>query len=184
MQQAVFWIAFKGGNNLNSFERLLEHTDTQHIRVLEKQFKSNAKGLIKGNKIAIRQDIPTVEKASVLAEELGHYYTTVGNILDQEDAGNRKQEHKARTWAYNRLIGLSGLVRAYEKGCTTIYEMAEELEVCEDFLRSALDHYHDKYGCCTDYNGYRISFEPSFSITSLEEEAHRTVPPTGHRPDA
>ena len=42
MQQAVFWIAFKGGNNLNSFERLLEHTDTQHIRVLEKQFKSNA----------------------------------------------------------------------------------------------------------------------------------------------
>ena len=100
---------------MNSFERLLEHTDTQHIRVLEKQFKSNAKGLIKGNKIAIRQDIPTVEKASVLAEELGHYYTTVGNILDQEDAGNRKQEHKARTWAYNRLIGLSGLVRAYEK---------------------------------------------------------------------
>ena len=166
MQQAVFWIAFKGGNDLNSFERLLEHTDTQHIRVLEKQFKSNAKGLIKGNKIAIRQDIPTVEKASVLAEELGHYYTTVGNILDQEDAGNRKQEHKAR------------------KGCTTIYEMAEELEVCEDFLRSALNHYHDKYGCCTDYNGYRISFEPSFSITSLEEEAHRTVPPTGHRPDA
>ena len=125
-----------------------------------------------------------MERASVLAEELGHYYTTVGNILDQEDAGNRKQEHKARTWAYNRLIGLSGLVRAYEKGCTTIYEMAEELEVCEDFLRSALDHYHDKYGCCTDYNGYRISFEPSFSITSLEEEAHRTVPPTGHRPDA
>ena len=39
-----------------------------------------------------------MEKASVLAEELGHYYTTVGNILDQEDAGNRKQEHKARTW--------------------------------------------------------------------------------------
>lgn len=66
---------------MNSFERLLEHTDTQHIRVLEKQFKSNAKGLIKGNKIAIRQDIPTVERASVLAEELGHYYTTVGNIL-------------------------------------------------------------------------------------------------------
>ena len=37
---------------MNSFERLLEHTDAEHIRVLEKQFKSNAKGLIKGNKIA------------------------------------------------------------------------------------------------------------------------------------
>ena len=34
----------KGGNDLNSFERLLEHTDAEHIRVLEKQFKSNAKG--------------------------------------------------------------------------------------------------------------------------------------------
>ena len=97
---------------MNSFERLLEHTDAEHIRVLEKQFKSNAKGLIKGNKIAIRQDIPTVEKASVLAEELGHYYTTVGNILNQKVTGNRKQRHKVRPSAYNKLTGVSRLVGA------------------------------------------------------------------------
>lgn len=153
---------------MNAFERLLENTDIEHIHVSEKQFKSNAKGLMKGNRIAIRQDIPTVEKASVLAEELGHYYTTVGNILDQRDTDSRKQERRARIWAYNRMIGLDGLVRVYHKGCRTFYEMAEELEVSEDFFKAALEYYHEKYGCCTDYGGCRIFFEPLLSITPIK----------------
>ena len=45
---------------------------------------SESDGLIKGNRIAIRKDIPTqTEKACVLAEELGHYYTSSGDIMDQ-----------------------------------------------------------------------------------------------------
>ncbi len=38
---------------------------------------------LKGNRIAIKQDLPTQkEKACVLAEELGHFYTSTGNILE------------------------------------------------------------------------------------------------------
>ena len=68
MQQAVFWIAFKGGNDLNSFERLLEHTDTQHIRVLEKQFKSNAKEMCirdRRNTVGLKA-LPEFSKVSAL----------------------------------------------------------------------------------------------------------------------
>ena len=30
------------------------------------------------------------EKACVLAEELGHHYTTIGDIIDQKESENRK----------------------------------------------------------------------------------------------
>ena len=47
------------------------------------------------------------EKACVLAEELGHHYTTVGDIIDQKESENRKQElnsvHIAEI-TYNTLI--------------------------------------------------------------------------------
>lgn len=46
------------------------------------------------------------EKSCVLAEEIGRRYTTIGDILDQNDMNNRKQELRARLWAYNKQIGL------------------------------------------------------------------------------
>ena len=49
----------------------------------------------------------SVTTADTLAEELGHHYTTVGDILDQTNVSNRKQERLARVWAYNRRIGLT-----------------------------------------------------------------------------
>lgn len=52
--------------------------------VVKEQNLLSHDGLIKGNKIAIRKNIETQkEKSCVLAEELGHYYTSSGDILDQ-----------------------------------------------------------------------------------------------------
>ena len=41
---------------------------------------------------------------------------------------------KARLYAYNKLIGLKGLVNAYQAKCHNIYEMAEYLNVTVEFL--------------------------------------------------
>lgn len=49
-----------------------------------------------GNVALSNQIEPTARKACVLAEGLGHYHTTVVNILDQDDTNNRKQERTAR----------------------------------------------------------------------------------------
>lgn len=55
------------------------------------------KGLYYNGTIGIDKNIETdKEKACVLAEELGHYHTSSGNILDQGDVFNRKQELRAR----------------------------------------------------------------------------------------
>ena len=103
----------------------------------------------------------------VLAEELGHHYTTVGNILDQSDTGNRKQEEQARIWAYDRLVGLTGIIDCYKAGCRTISEMADALEVTEEFLREALERYRQKYGIYTTIGHYIIYFEPYLTVVRM-----------------
>ena len=117
-----------------NYEELLIEADSNNLITKEKPLLANA-GRIKGNRIAIKQDLPTQkEKACVLAEELGHFYTSTGNILDMSDTSNRKQELRARLWAYNKQIGLRGLIDCYKANCKSIHEMAEYLDVTEEFL--------------------------------------------------
>ena len=116
------------------YETLLDEAHQEGLIVKEKPLKYND-GRIKGKRIAIRNNIDTLaEKTCVLAEEIGHYETTVGDILDQRISENRKQELQARMYAYNKLIGLQGIIDRYEYGCKNVYEMAEHLEVTENLL--------------------------------------------------
>lgn len=125
-------------------------------------------GRIQGNRIAIRKGIETqAEKSCVLAEELGHYYTSVGNILDQTDIANRKQEYRARFYGYNLKIGLMGIVQAYTHGCRNLYEMAEYLEVTEEYLKEAIECYRSKYGEYTRIDNYVIYFIPCLAVLSM-----------------
>lgn len=152
---------------MNKYETLLNEANVEGLIVKEKSLKYN-NGRIKGNRIAIRKDIETtVKKACVLAEELGHYYTTVGNIIDLENPGNRKQERQARLWAYNKQIGLRGLIQAYEYGCRSRHKIAEYLEVTEDFLQEAIECYRNKYGIGTVIDNYYIMFIPNLQIMKV-----------------
>ena len=78
------------------------------------------------------------KKSCVLAEELGHYFTSAGNILDQTDTVNRRQEYRARLYGYNLQIGLRGIISAHTAGCRNLYEMADYLDITEEYLKEAL----------------------------------------------
>lgn len=146
------------------YEALLVEADEEGLIVKEKHLKYN-NGRIKGNRIAIRKDIETTsEKKCVLAEELGHHYTTVGDILDISDAGNRKQERQARLWGYNKLIGLAGIIKAFEAGCQDRFEVAEYLGVTDEYLCECLEAYRDKYGIGTTVDNYYIMFIPHLAV--------------------
>lgn len=150
-----------------NYDALLAESDSAGLVVKEKPLKYN-NGRIKKGKVAIRKDIPTsIEKTCILAEELGHYYTSSGDILDQQDISNRKQERRARIWAYDRLISLSGIVKAYKHGCSNLYEMADYLEVTEGFLRDALERYRQKYGIYTTIDHHIIYFEPYLAVVEM-----------------
>ena len=153
---------------MNRFETLLNESESKNLLIIEKDFKSNAKGLCKGNKIGLNANIETTkEKTCILAEEVGHYETTVGDILNQRIAENRKQELQARMYAYNKLIGLQGIIDCYEYGCKNTYEMSEYLEVTEKFIIDALDAYKRKYGLQTKYKDYIVRFDPSLIVMEI-----------------
>ncbi len=147
-----------------TYDELLIEADSNGLIVKEAPLQSSD-GRIKGCKIAIRKNIPTLrQKADVLAEELGHYYTTVGRIIEQDSISEQKQERIARLWAYNKQIGLSGIVKGYKARCRNRHELAEYLEVSEEFLKEALECYHEKYGPYVNFGGYTIMFDPALAV--------------------
>lgn len=141
------------------YERLLNECTQCGIDVHEMDLAT--KGLYCDNVIAISKRIKTTsEKTCILAEELGHHYTSVGDILDQSKIENRKQEKKARGWAYQKLVGITKLIEAYKAGCRNRYELAEFLEVTEEFLQEAITYYKEKYGVYYQIDNYIVYFEP------------------------
>lgn len=153
-----------------TYDNLLDEADKENIYVIENaKFQSKACGLINNDVIGINKNVHTsAQRACILAEELGHYHTSSGNILDQSSTANRKQERTARLWAYNHLIGLTGIIDCYRSGCKNSYEMADRLEITEEFLTDALACYKQKYGVCITVDNYVIFFEPSLSVLEIK----------------
>lgn len=151
---------------MNAYEKLRDKACKDGADVIDYPFKSERiKGLYCDGTIAIRDNIDTTaEKSCILAEELGHYHTSTGDILEQSITENRKQELHARIWAYNELIGLNGIIRCYEHQCHSYSEMADFLDVTERFLSDALKYYKTKYGICVVHGQYVIYFEPTLSV--------------------
>ncbi len=151
------------------YEELLEESTINDVYVIENaDFRSKADGLINGNVIGINRNIRTSrQRACVLAEELGHYHTTVGDIVVQATDAERRQELRARGWAYNRLIGLTGIIDSYKRGCSSLNDTAEYLDVTEEFLTEAIQYYRSKYGHFATIDNYVIYFEPVLGVFEL-----------------
>ena len=123
------------------YEALLDEAYEKGLVVREKPLQAHD-GRIKGNRIAIRSSIETnAKKCCVLAEELGHYELNVGDILDQDSVSNRRQERAARRRAYEKLLPVENILFAARDGHTELWDMADYLDVDEEFLRSALMYY-------------------------------------------
>ncbi len=155
---------------MNIYEEMQDRAYNAGIDVVEYSFRNKTiKGLYCDGTAAISNDIDTnAERACILAEEMGHHYTSAGNIIDQTDEQNRKQEFCARMWAYNEMVGLIGIIDAYKNGCRNSYEVAEYLEVTEEFLNDALNTYKDKYGVYTIVDNYAIYFIPALLVLKRE----------------
>jgi len=159
-------ITYKGDDLLTYEELQSTHADLLVIEMDLHNVKG-LKGLYVDGCIAIEKALTNIEKGCILAEEVGHHFATVGDILDQKIAANRKQEHKARMIAYNLQVSLSGIIESYEAGCTSLYMTADYLDVTEAFLREAIENYRMKYGLCTKFDEYLIYFEPSLGVMKL-----------------
>lgn len=153
---------------MNTYEYLQDEACEDGIDVIDYTFHSNRiKGLYCDGVVAIREDMTIPEKTCALAEELGHHKTSVGNILDMTSAINRKQERQARLHGYNRLIGLVGIIHAFNAGCQNKYEIADFLDVTEEYLEECISCYRDKYGVYTTVDNYIIYFIPNLVVVEM-----------------
>lgn len=151
-----------------TYEELKSKHQDLNIVEMDLSEVKGLKGLYFDGNIALERKMSQTEKSCVLAEELGHYYTTSGNILDQTDISNRKQEYRARLYGFNLKIGLMGLVRAFEHGCRSASDVAEYLDVTEEYLKEAVDCYRSKYGVYATVDNYAVYFTPALGVLKIK----------------
>ncbi|NWK12623.1 ImmA/IrrE family metallo-endopeptidase [Clostridium cadaveris] len=147
-----------------TYEGLVEEAALKGIEICETSFKGTGKGFHIEDTIFINRSLSNVEKKCILAEELGHVNKTLGNIIDQTKTENRKQEIVARRWGYEKIVGILNLIEAFEKGARTRYDVAEYLEITEQFLSESISYYKQKYGLYFEIDNYIIYFEPALGV--------------------
>lgn len=77
---------------------------------------------------------------SLLSEELGHHFTTNGNLINipknyYERLSNSKKEIKARRWAADYLISNNDFIDALNNCISNIYNMSEYFDVTEELIK-------------------------------------------------
>lgn len=145
---------------MHLYDELLIECDNLDLEVYEME-GMKTKGLYADSIIWINKSLPSiVEKYCILMEEIGHHHTTAGDILDQTSTRNRKQELRARNWSYERLLPLSKIIQAHNLHITNRFELADYLNVTEEFLEHALEWYKSRYGLYVAINNFTICFEP------------------------
>ncbi|MDD6794194.1 MAG: ImmA/IrrE family metallo-endopeptidase [Clostridiaceae bacterium] len=150
---------------MNNYENLLVECEELGINVVELDFNTSKPcGQCKGNNIYINKNCSDKEKYCLLAEELGHYKTTYGNIINQNTVSDKKQEFKARRWGYKHIVSLEGIIEAFENNCLTEYEVAEYLGVTDEYFKECIEDYKKQYGLYCQLDKYHIKFEPRLGI--------------------
>ena len=159
---------------MERYDRQASRLDDEGVEVNERVLKgSKLQGLYVKEEgrpaVLVNPALSPREKYCVLAEEAGHHYRTCGNIIDLSDARKRKQERAGRAWAYEHLLPLSDIARAWLSGIVTVWDLADHFEVTEDFLLVALEYYHQKYGEIADLGGVIVQFDPYIDVYAYEE---------------
>lgn len=98
-------------------------------------------GLIIGNHIFLRAGMSDRRKVCVMAEEIAHKLYTVGDISDQSKVENVKQEKFARKKAFEKLLPINAIYKAFKEGYVQPWELADYFNLDEQFIKDALIHY-------------------------------------------
>lgn len=133
----------------------------KHIPIDDRiALKGDFEGLYDNGVILIDKNLSETRKAEVLYEELAHHKLTYGNILDQSKWINRKFENYARRHGYEVALPIRIIIEAHHFGVSNLYELAQYVQLSEEYVLEILEHYKQKHGIGTHYGNYSITFEP------------------------
>lgn len=132
--------------------------------VFDSRMPAKQKGLYVDNFVYLNPQQTREELVGTIAEEIGHYLTTVGDITDQHSLDNRKQEQKARDVGNMLAVEPLDLVECYESGCSTVWECAYHLQLSPETLQAALAAYRKKYSRLEVNEVYSLYFNDSGTV--------------------
>lgn len=99
-----------------------------------------------------------------VAEELGHYETSVGDLSVLDTIEKQQQERRARQWGYRYLVPLDDLIVCYKLGLREYWEVAEFLEIPPAYLWETINYYRDTKGLVFYYKECQFIFGMSNSL--------------------
>jgi hypothetical protein len=118
-------------------------------------------GIYYDDNIRLNANNDYYKNVAVLAEEIGHYYTSSGHITNYRDINNMRQEIRARRVGIKLVLPLENLIDCYEKGhWGDLYAMCLHLEIDRSYFEEAIEDYKRQFGSYVKYDGYLIEFEP------------------------
>lgn len=91
-------------------------------------------GLTVGNRIIINKNLSEEEKLECMYEELGHVFTTAGDIADYSADHITHDELKARKWGMRHYVPKEKMDKIAKKQFETDDEAAADLGVQTDYL--------------------------------------------------
>lgn len=153
---------------MTDYEKLQQIAADKGIDVIDWPFESDRiRGLYCDKVIALNCKLPnSTAKACVLEEEIAHHDLTSGDIISMEMPQNRHQEQKARMLAITRRVGLDQLVDALRQGYRSRTDIADYLDVTEEFLDAAIEGYRQKYGICVRVGEDVLMLDPAVGLMS------------------
>jgi len=126
-------------------KQLYEIAENENINVIERNMPNSFNGFFyregKFNLICLKRRLRKVYKRITFAHELGHYFTSSGNVLFQDrESFNTcsKNEYLARKWAAEYLIHkdqLTMYLNHLDGDYLNEYELADIFNVTADFVR-------------------------------------------------
>lgn len=121
------------------------------------------------NEVYINSNRSYQQNLQDLAEEIGHWQTTAGDITETNTLYDQRQETEARQAGYMMIVGLDGLIECFNKGITTPWDLSDYFECSIDYIWSALNTYKVKYGENFDYKGYNFDLRRGFNMAKIRE---------------
>lgn len=131
---------------------------------IDEKMPDGQKGLYISNFIYLNPRQTKAEFTSTLAEEIGHYLTSVGDITRLDTNEKRKQEKKARDVGATILVTPSDIVDCFEEGYHTTQECASFLEVTEETFCDAVRYYARRYDGIKTEDNYVLLFNPDGTV--------------------
>lgn len=151
---------------MDKLDTLAADIENKYSIEYKKDMPDKLDGLCVGRTIFINANKPAQIQAQALAEEFAHQETSIGNIINLNALENSKQECKARRISYESIIPLKSLIKAYWQS-TNEYELADNLDVTNEFLEDALNYYKSKFDGVIEFDNQLINFANGIQIVGM-----------------